>query len=100
METKKCSKCGCTKSIDDFYKNASMRDGLQSCCKDCQSEMRNGKSLVQVKPEALAGVNKRPFPDKDNPLSAYTPRELMVELHRRGYDGELTYTSRINISRM
>lgn len=100
METKKCAKCGCMKSLDSFYKNASMKDGLQTHCKACQSEARKGKPLISVKSEALAGVNKRPMPDKNNPLSAFTPRELMQELHRRGYDGELIYTSRINIARM
>lgn len=103
METKKCSRCGCMKSLDSFYKNASMKDGLQTHCKACQSEIskeRNSKPLIRVKSEALAGVNKLPAPDKNNPLTAYSPRQLMAELHRRGYEGELTYTSKINISRM
>lgn len=99
-ETKKCSKCGRVKSVVDFHKNASMKDGLQTHCNECQSDSRKQKPLLSVKPEALAGVNKRPMPDKNNPLSAFTPRELMQELHRRGYDGELIYTSRINIARM
>lgn len=103
METKKCSKCNQLKPISEFHKNASAKDGLQVYCKDCQcvmSRKQNSKPLVSVKPEALAGVNKRPTPNKDNPLSAFTPRELMQELHKRGYDGELIYTSRINIAKM
>lgn len=102
-DTKRCSKCGRVKPIDGFYKNASMKDGLQTHCKECQSEIskaRSSKPLVSVKPEALAGVNKRPIEDKNNPLSSFTPRELMQELYRRGYEGELTFTSRINIARM
>lgn len=103
METKKCSKCNQVKPISEFHKNTSMKDGLQVYCKDCQSSAnreRTTKPMVQVKPEALAGVNKRPIPNKDNPLSAFTPRELMQELHKRGYEGELMYTSRINIAKM
>jgi hypothetical protein len=103
METKKCSKCNQVKPISEFYKNASMKDGLQGSCKDCQSSAnreRAHKPLVTVKPEAIAGVNRRPILNKDNPLSAFTPRELMQELHKRGYEGELMYTSRINIAKM
>lgn len=35
-------------------------------------------------------------------LKDYTPRELMVELARRGYEGVLTYTERktIDITRL
>ncbi len=37
METKKtCSKCHRLKSRDEFHRNASRKDGLQSRCKKCQ----------------------------------------------------------------
>jgi len=45
-------------------------------------------------------VDKRPASIEGNPLSGFTPRELMQELHRRGYDGELSYTHRINLANM
>lgn len=103
METKKCPKCNEVKSTSEFHKNASAKDGLQNYCKTCLSSASKDRSagpLVKVKPEALAGVNKLPKPDSSNPLSAFTPRQLMQELHRRGYEGELTYTCRIKISNM
>jgi exosome complex RNA-binding protein Csl4 len=39
---------------------------------------------------------------KKQRLSEFTPRELMEELKRRGYDGELVYTEvkRINLSKL
>lgn len=37
MTTKRCTKCGETKSPDDFYKNAAAPDGLQTQCKVCHS---------------------------------------------------------------
>lgn len=31
-----CSKCKEEKSIDQFYKNLRRKNGLSSCCKQCQ----------------------------------------------------------------
>ena len=36
--TKTCPHCGKRKSIDEFYKNASKKDGHQPYCKDCMRE--------------------------------------------------------------
>jgi hypothetical protein len=36
--------------------------------------------------------------ERQKMLEQYTPRELMNELARRGYTGELTYTMRIDIT--
>ena len=33
----------------------------------------------------------------DNPLSKFQPRELIAELRRRGYEGELKYTYVIKV---
>jgi len=97
MEIKHCGKCGQDKPTSEFYTSSKAKDGLQSWYKKCMCSPKSGgggknKPLVQVKPEVLAGVNK--------PLSAFTPRELMRELHDRGYEGVLTYTAKINISQM
>lgn len=72
-QTKTCPRCGRTLPIENFYKN---KDGkTYSYCKEC----------VKV----LNAARKTPPPDSENPLSAYTPRQLMQELKRRGYTGKL-----------
>ncbi|MFA5368967.1 MAG: hypothetical protein WC303_03130 [Candidatus Paceibacterota bacterium] len=38
METKYCYKCKCDKSINDFHKNPTKKDGLQTMCKDCRKK--------------------------------------------------------------
>lgn len=72
-QTKTCPRCGRTLTADNFYRKG---DGsLYPYCKEC------------VK------ANNRKYrntpPDSENPLSAYTPRQLMQELKRRGYTGKL-----------
>ncbi len=34
--SKKCSKCGQVKSLDEFYRFSRASDGRQSACKRCQ----------------------------------------------------------------
>ena len=38
METKKCSTCGEVKPINEFYKQKSHKDGLNSYCKCCMNK--------------------------------------------------------------
>jgi hypothetical protein len=33
--TKDCTKCGISKSLEDFYKHKSAKDGRQNSCKEC-----------------------------------------------------------------
>jgi nitrate/TMAO reductase-like tetraheme cytochrome c subunit len=35
MPTKRCTCCGESKPLDEFYSHRTNRDGLQSRCKDC-----------------------------------------------------------------
>lgn len=36
MAEKRCSKCGETKPLEDFYRKARMTDGRDSWCKECK----------------------------------------------------------------
>ncbi len=84
-ETKVCKCCGETKPVSEFYKNAW---GVTNYCKDCCKKRslegkQNRKRLQQQAVDAINARNLR--------LSDFTPRELMEELKRRGYEGKLRY---------
>lgn len=88
METKVCKCCGRELPIGDFYVNVT---GVTSVCKACNSENRRKAALNRHKKEKQdleSEINNA----KIMRLAQFTPRELMEELKRRGYDGELTYT--------
>ena len=86
METKLCKKCGRELPTTDFNKCASNKDGLQSYCRECQHEIQKDRTTCLRKIK------------NDNPLSRYTPRELMLELKARGYDGTITYVQKIKLA--
>ena len=72
-QTKTCPRCGRTLTADNFYRKG---DGsLYTYCKEC------------VKANNRKYRNTPPRFGKS--LSAYTPRQLMQELKRRGYTGKL-----------
>lgn len=92
METKICKCCGEAKSIADFAKNPL---GVTSFCKEC---MRKKQSEGHKKRSELKKIEEELEHTKDARLSEFTPRELMKELARRGYKGELQYVSVQKIS--
>ena len=73
--TKTCPKCGRTLPIESFYKRGNGM--IYSYCKECTRTYNKERSM-RITP-----------PDSENPLSEYTPRQLMQELKRRGYTGKL-----------
>lgn len=100
METtmKKCAHCGELKPVSEFYKNKAQKDGLQSSCKKCFSEMhkkykakKRAEKAVFSTPPTLQNAQNA------NPLSGFTPRELIAELRRRGYRGELRFENVIKL---
>lgn len=100
METKKCIKCGLTKPRSEFHKKKSAPDGLQVYCKKCLNEYEF-KRRQKIKVAFSQNKDESIFKDKAvNLLSDFTPRELMRELSRRGYKGELTFVQKIDISNM
>ena len=68
MDQKKfCSKCGQTKNIDLFYKNASNKDGLQNWCKKCTNFQLAVKKHEKNPPASDPAAEKkdRPLPGVD-----------------------------------
>lgn len=92
METKICKCCGKELSLNNFSKNAF---GYISVCKECNSMNRRiaAEKRQQLKQQAVDAVNVRVLRLED-----FTPRELMQELKRRGYEFEMTYTEVHKIS--
>lgn len=78
--TKKCPKCGKTLPLSAFYLTSRSKDGHHAHCKECHKQL-NKKSYDAAK-EKL----------RTSRLADFTPRELMAELRRRGYEGKLYYT--------
>ena len=72
-QTKTCPKCGRTLPIENFYKRSNGQ--IFTYCKECVKVINSARRITP--------------PDSENPLSAYTPRQLMQELKRRGYTGKL-----------
>ena len=94
IKTKVCSRCGQELPLSEFPKNPQCRGGHSGVCKKCKAEREKDyrRNLAE----------KARLYDKRGGLKDYTPRELMLELSRRGYEGVLTYTERktIDITRL
>ena len=85
METKVCKYCGRELPVEDFYKNGF---GVTSCCKECHTQrMKDGK---EKKKKMLAAVDAETN-SRNLRLQDFTPRELMTELKRRGYEFTMKY---------
>lgn len=50
--SKRCPKCGVTKSVGEFFKNRARRDGLSGYCKPCQQEV-NAANAARLKAEVI-----------------------------------------------
>lgn len=87
METKICKKCGQELPISEFRKT---RWGtLAETCNKCFSE-------AMSKTKAINRVNEKQEA-RSLRLQDFEPRELMEELKRRGYKGELTFVQHIKL---
>lgn len=96
METKVCKECGKELPIDMFRVT---HLGRRNTCNDCVT-----KKIVKTKEcKKQAKENLQQVQDaRTLRLSDFTPRELMQELYRRGYEGVLEFTIKkhIDISKL
>ena len=83
--TKVCSCCNTKKTLSEFNKNGF---GYKSVCRECENKHRAEKreERNRIKQQAVDALNAH-----NMRLSDFTPRELMEELKRRGYEGKLRY---------
>lgn len=102
IKTKVCRKCGRELPITEFARKSTAKDGLQSYCKQCNNKastesyrkIREIANTHNVANERIEFEGKyKIYTNKD--LAKFTPRELMLELKARGYEGELIYIERI-----
>lgn len=109
METKICKKCGQELPLENFSKNAKMKDGLQNHCRACASEYSRQiwqKKKAKRKENELIEFEKKYKVYTNRDLAKFTPRDLMLELKERGYEGELLFREvkvtehRINLSKL
>lgn len=91
MDTKVCRCCGKELPITEFRCDKSHgKEFVLSICKTCMStkqsaghKRRKEKQAISHEAEIAQAKTMR--------LKDFTPRELMEELKRRGYEGKLTY---------
>lgn len=102
METKICRKCGRELPTENFYKNHTCKDGFDTICKDCKNAyQKEWQKKNKEKKNAQKIANERVEFEKKykiytcKELAPFTPRELMLELKARGYEGELLYIEHI-----
>ena len=97
QDKKSCACCGQVKTLDNFKMS---RFGYRvSVCTECANKKRN-ETLAQKKKDAAKKMmeEQQKLSEREELLRSFTPRELMAELSRRGYKGELTFTQTIDIN--
>lgn len=100
METKVCTKCGKELPIENFYINKSLKGGHDNCCKECKNAYakewarKRTAKLKKIEDDRVEFEKKyKIYTCKE--LAPFTPRDLMLELKARGYEGELLYVEHI-----
>ena len=113
METKVCKHCGRELPLENFYVNKSLKGGHDNTCKECkntyakewQKKNKEKKKAQKIEEERIEFEKKyKIYTNRE--LAKFTPRELMLELKARGYEGELLFREvkvtehRINLSKI
>lgn len=90
-DTQVCKCCGRELPIENF---ANANFGRRKTCNECMAQkIREGRK----KRSELAELQKQISEARGLRLKDFQPRELMIELKNRGYEGKLVYTQRYEI---
>lgn len=94
---KTCKCCGRELPINCF--KATRWGTRVSVCTKCATQKAHDNKIRKRQEEDMAKAREdAKKSERQKMLEQYTPRELMNELARRGYTGELTYTMKIDIT--
>ena len=94
IQTRICSCCGKEKPIESYKKVGKRNGGVSvlTICNECMRKKQDeGRAMAKVKKQQK--VAQEVVDARTLRLQDFTPRELMTELHRRGYEGVLKFTS-------
>lgn len=97
QDKKSCTCCGQVKTLDHF-KLTRWGTRVNVCTECANQKARDNKIRKQQEQEMAKAREDAKKSERQKMLEQYTPRELMNELARRGYAGELTYTMKIDIT--
>lgn len=106
MTTKLCKKCGRTLEISKFGNDKSQADGHAVYCKECKNtaqkeryyRIKAQKSMHIPQTSQPSTPKKLDLGTETNPeLKGFSNRDLMNELHARGWRGKMQYTYTIEI---
>ena len=113
IRTKVCKCCGEELPITSFYEKTTSADGHKTYCKSCQrkkaaesARKRREKEKARKVVEERAEFEKKYKIYTNRELAKFTPRDLMLELKARGYEGELVFREvkvtehRINLGKL
>ena len=98
QDKKSCKCCGQVKTLDHF-KLTRWGTRVNVCTECANQKARDNKIRKQQEQEMAKAREDAKKSERQKMLEQYTPRELMEELARRGYTGELTYTMKIDITK-
>ena len=98
QDKKSCICCGQVKTLDHF-KMTRWGKRVNVCTECANQKARDNKIRKQQEQEMAKAREDAKKSKRQKMLEQYTPRELMNELARRGYTGELTYTMKIDITK-
>lgn len=87
--TKVCSKCGVSKSIDEFNKNKSRKDGYEVYCRICESVRRHNRYVKNKEKELIKAkiyyTNTKPERQITNQKWRSLHKEYISNYHKTHY---------------
>lgn len=93
MQAKQCGKCGVIRSIDDFYRDKTRKDGREWICKECKKaykrELRKKKRRSQTTERAeitLEQLEAEPIPNFPEEFKCSFCGEIKKEEEMVWYD--------------